>query len=360
VPEPSERVPRASERVPRAQPGTQYRTLEIDHVRADPKTRVVEASLSSTEPVPRDFGSEVLDHTPSAIDFSRAKQGLPLLFSHNPTEPIGIVENVRLVGQKLRGLLRFGSSTKAREVFEDVQAGILRNLSIGYSVQDFERQKDGTTLITKWLPMEVSIVSIPADATVGINRAREREQSSEPNARGHKEIRIMSEPQDKNPEDFTPSSTAGSVGKERKRVADILDYGKRMGVEEWADQAVRDGTNFASFREYVLEHTETRRESPPVRMSPDGWSQRQIGLTSREAQDFSIRKLILAAATNDWTTAGFEKEALRATGPGPHGGYILPYEVVTAPMQRDISTSSDSGLVPTLSPSGKLHRLPPR
>lgn len=132
--------------------------------------RTVEASLSSETPVFRQgVGDEVLVHTPAAVDLSRAP--LPLITAHDQQSiPVGIVEGLSVVGGKLRGTLRFGASQRACEIWDDVVAGIVRSLSIGYQVLEF--QQDGDVFFaTRWQPFEISIVAVPADTTVGIGRS---------------------------------------------------------------------------------------------------------------------------------------------------------------------------------------------
>lgn len=146
-----------------------YRSIELDRAKADSKSRTVPASLSSEEPVDRFGSAEVLSHDTGAIDLSRAAQGLPLLFSHDKMQPIGIVEGVRIENRRLVGTLRFGQSAKAAEVFRDVQDGILRNVSIGYRVIESEQTPTGWK-VTKWGPHEASVVAVAADPSVGINR----------------------------------------------------------------------------------------------------------------------------------------------------------------------------------------------
>jgi len=119
----------------------------------------------------RPGGYEVLEHTTDAVDLSRAP--LPLLVSHDGSQlNVGLVENLRIVGKRLKGLVRVGSRKEAAEVWTDVKAGILKYLSVGYRVIETE-QKKGGYLVTKWQPLECSIVSVPADATVGFNRQKQ-------------------------------------------------------------------------------------------------------------------------------------------------------------------------------------------
>jgi len=132
--------------------------------------RTIAASLSSEFPVQRSKGKEVLVHDPGAVDLTRAP--LPLIVGHDPSElPVGIVEGLRVEGGRLRGSLRFGKSSRAQEVFADVKAGILRNLSVGYLVQATERGQGDSYRVTRWQPYEASLVACPADPSVGIGRS---------------------------------------------------------------------------------------------------------------------------------------------------------------------------------------------
>lgn len=153
---------------------TRFATL--DGSRADASNRTVPASLSSETPVLRGGGSEVLSHAAGAVDLTRAKDGLPLLLGHDRGAQIGIVERVALDKGRLVGVMRFGVSQRAQEVFADVQAGILKNVSVSYSIE--ERQPTDTGYIaTRWTPHEASIVSVPADPHVGIGRSQPTEKT---------------------------------------------------------------------------------------------------------------------------------------------------------------------------------------
>ena len=148
-------------------------TIEIDTREVNVEQRTVDAALSSETPVPRWGYKEILRHTKDAIDLSRASNGLPLLFAHNSDQPIGIVENIRLNKDKrLRGTLRFSNNPKASEVWGDVRDGFLKNLSIGYQVSDYTENEIGDEVtVTGWSLLEASVVSVPADASVGVNRS---------------------------------------------------------------------------------------------------------------------------------------------------------------------------------------------
>jgi len=146
------------------------RTFEIGEIRSK-EERTVAATLSSEFPVKRFSGDEVLSHKPDAVDLSRAP--LPLITSHDDKRlPVGIVENLKLIGSKLKGVLRI--SETQNEIWKDIKDGILRNLSVGYFVKDRKRTKNGY-LVTKWQPYECSLVAAGADPAAGINRSIKKE-----------------------------------------------------------------------------------------------------------------------------------------------------------------------------------------
>ena len=155
------------------------RSLTVDRTelaqRAEGDERIP-VSLSSDAPVSRWFGEEVLDHTKSAIDMSRAANGLPLLYNHDTDQPIGRLEEVALRKDgRLGGMIRFSRNTRAQEVRMDVEDGILTDMSVGYRINEWVEERtagsdQATYRATNWTPMEGSIVPVPADHTVGINR----------------------------------------------------------------------------------------------------------------------------------------------------------------------------------------------
>lgn len=149
------------------------RALEIDFSRADPETRTAPCAISTDTPIDRGDFVEILVHTPAAIDLSRAP--LPVIEVHNRQEVnIAIVENLQVSGGKLRGIVRFGESARAIELFKDVAAGIVRGLSAGYRWITHEYDEPTNTVtVTRWQPYEASIVPVPADIEAGFFRSYE-------------------------------------------------------------------------------------------------------------------------------------------------------------------------------------------
>jgi HK97 family phage prohead protease len=154
----------------------QYRTMTLDRALADEEARTVPASLSSETVVQRTFGDEVLSHDPAHIDLSRAQGGLPLLFSHDHETFLGRVQNVRVDDGTLRGVLHFSDNSRATEVWNDVKSGMLRDMSIGYRINKAEETDTGYRAVD-WSLLEASVVAVPADTNVGINRSEDTQMT---------------------------------------------------------------------------------------------------------------------------------------------------------------------------------------
>ena len=159
--------------------GVLYREMELETRAIDPDKRTVNLSFSSTTPVRRFFGNEILDHNARSVDLTRLRNGGPLLVGHNPDDQIGVVEHAEVDGQRGRAVVRFGKSARAQEIFTDVQDGIRKQVSVGYRVNKMEEidEVEGleTFRVVDWTPLEVSVVSIAADPSVGVGRAANTE-----------------------------------------------------------------------------------------------------------------------------------------------------------------------------------------
>jgi HK97 family phage major capsid protein/HK97 family phage prohead protease len=229
-----------------------YRTAVIELDRAG-NGGEVSASLSSEEPVDRPgFGREVLDHSPASVDLSRTRSGLPLLWQHNADEIIGRAVDIRLENKKLRANLKPARNQRAAEVWQDIKDGIVKDLSIGYSIdpQSIQREKDGTMRVMRWKVFETSAVSIPADATVGIGR---NIQTQNLNLRKEPQM-IKCEVCKATIQENQPCPACA----ERARVRELLEIGRRFKMEKEASDAVSGGMELDSFRRLVMEKMETK------------------------------------------------------------------------------------------------------
>lgn len=141
-------------------------------------------SFSSEEPYRRYFGMEILDHSENAVNLERLNSVGVLLFNHDTYMVVGRV--IRAWVENNRGMaeVEFDTDEDAEKVFGKVKSGTLKTTSVRYSVDSWEEIRDGATsadgrfsgpcqVARKWTPLEVSIVSVPADPTVGVGRSSE-------------------------------------------------------------------------------------------------------------------------------------------------------------------------------------------
>jgi phage head maturation protease len=163
--------------------GTLYRDFTVRRADVDTTKRTVALSFSSeTEEVERWFGVEILDHSPGAVDLKRLKRSGALLIDHDPTNQVGVIEEVTIgADRKGHARVRFGRSAKAEEIFQDVIDEIRTNVSCGYDPIEMKlerTQENGPDVyrVTKWMPFEISLVSIPADINVGVGRGAGQER----------------------------------------------------------------------------------------------------------------------------------------------------------------------------------------
>lgn len=164
---------------PTAQGATLHRFAELDHTRAQEDQRTVEATLATENPVVRRGYTEVLRCGADNVDLSRG-DSMPLLWNHDTGDVIGVAENVRVHGGKLRARLRFSKSAQGDKVWQDVRSGILKGISVGYQISDTEERQEDNRLVvtaTKWQPLESSIVAIPADHHAGVGRSLDLRRS---------------------------------------------------------------------------------------------------------------------------------------------------------------------------------------
>jgi len=149
------------------------RVAQIEREHIDEEKRTVPIAISSENPVRDWWGTNTLLHTKKAIDLSRnAEHGLALLWRHGD-EMLGRVKDIKLSTKDkvLRGVAYFGNSPLANEKWQDIQDGVLTDVSVGGSfLQEPEQQEDGTYITRSWSVNEVSFVPLGADAAVGIHR----------------------------------------------------------------------------------------------------------------------------------------------------------------------------------------------
>lgn len=344
--------------------GLCLREAAFDTRAIDTEARTVELSFSSEEPYDRWWGREILGHEETEVRLSRLQNGAPLLFNHDRDKHIGVVSDVTLENQRGKSVVRFGNSEFANEKFQDVQDGILTKVSVGYAIHKavlVEETDEGpdTYRITDWEPMEVSLVTIPADDSVGVGRGAEyleslqrefeavettidagvrkeaRKQAGKADAQQtetpkpeqvHVEVKDMTHEVDQAAID---AATKEAGNAERARVREIAAIGEQYGgsypeIRQAAQAAMKDPEVTAgSFAQKALDMLSTAN---PVDLTP----RTELGLTEKETKQYSLMRALRAQLTGNWKDAAFERECsdeiMERVGRDP-SGFFVPFEV---------------------------------
>ena len=317
----------------------EYRAMGMDKGPIDEEGRTVMIALSSEEPVERSFGNEVLEHSAEAIDLSFLASGrAPLLMDHDPKRQIGVVESVELDGEsrRLRAKVRFGRNGLAAEAFSDVVDGIKANISVGYAINKMEKRDKDTYVAKSWRPVEASLVSLPADVTVGVGRSSEPSQP----------ITVTENRSNPMTEQVIESVDVAAVQAEARKAeqrnaAQIVELGARHSKSDMAQKAISEGRSIEEFRGILLDAIK----------STEGLESQSIGMTRNEVKRFSLVRAINALANphdrRAQEEAAFEFECSRAASE-QYGrtaqGVMLPSDVLRN-WTRDINTSDDSNML---------------
>lgn len=295
----------------------------------------LEFSFSSEEPVPR-FSwerfepiNEVLDHSDEgSANFERLNDGAPLLFNHDFDAHIGVVEKawVDTRARKAYAVVRFGDNDLAEQKKKDVLSGILRNVSFMYAVHalSLEREAEGelpTYRATDWEAFEVSLVTVPADNSVGLGRMRDLPEKqfparvtgrslaeTAPNSQTAERSATTKEEEDVS-DQHTPepaetpavdeSKIRAEVGADfQARARKLLQVAEDNGMADLGRQAVSEGKD----QMWLLERiNERHREGfQPVDTS--------IDMSDKEKRQYSVMKALRARFYGEGE-AGLEREA---------------------------------------------------
>jgi len=271
-----------SEHQKRSVLGNYCRETTIDHVDTD--SRTVELSFSSETPYGRWFGDEILCHDEECINLERFNNGLgTVLFNHDRDAVVGHIEKVWLEDNRGKALVRFDTDEQSETIFQKVQSGTLQGVSVGYAINRYEVLEDENTkstngrfngpayVVTDWEPLEISIVSVPADPTVGVGRSAEEIHTSidtqEDNTRMDQEKNLEVQEVKSAPVEtgLTQADLQKAMEQERKRTSEITAMFRDFDVEG-ADEAIVLGKSVEEAREMVMDQLRARNKGVSVTM----------------------------------------------------------------------------------------------
>jgi len=277
--------------------------------------RTFEFSCSSEAPYNRYGYVEILSHEPGAIKLDRLNDGAALLFNHDWDELIGVITKTMIDAEqkKLRVTVKLSQNEDGREALQDIKDGILTKVSIGYVPLSYEEEgknEDGLPIyrVTEWEPYEVSLVTVPADTTVGIGKSAEPEPKQDLTIIQERRIAMT-----ENTPNIDPAL------QERNRVSAILSLGKTYKAD--VAQFISDGTPV----ETVIRSLSEAIKVEPVTLI------KEPELTPKEKKVYSLRAVYEDLMTSGAKPAGFEREVsqeLQRVYNQPAQGIIVPYGIL--------------------------------
>lgn len=234
---------------------------------------------------------ERLDLGAGAVDLARMNGGAPVLNTHGSYELddiIGVVVDgsARIEGGVGVATIRLSDRESVAGIVGDVASGIIRNLSVGYVVDKWEIQEATAAsaeirTAKRWVPYEISLVPIPADAGAQVRgepagvveravRAALATLSPIPQSPAAppamQETRMPSDtPLQDNPQP-TPTRAAPNdaiatqvLAAERKRTTDIFAIAELAGLPaDWARTHVESDVSPDAVRDLALAEVKKR------------------------------------------------------------------------------------------------------
>jgi HK97 family phage major capsid protein/HK97 family phage prohead protease len=338
------------------------REAHFDRASADADKRTIELAFSSELPYRRWFGDEILSHKANAMNMTRIGSGRAnMLVNHDPNDWVGVIEQARIDGDsKGRAVVRFGNSARAQEIYADVRDGILSSVSVGYSIDEYEISRKGKGddpdeyTVTRWTPFEISLVTVPADETVGIGRSAELIKAEPATTKEPIMAEATNAPAGATADNtVTAQPGAGSVMITEDRTNALeLHKARIRAIENLCrankiDDKIREhwigaGLSLEQVSDDLLRIMQDRSERNPQPAT-------KLGLSAQETQRFSLQRALLAVMDKDWTNAGFELECSRAVAqklgkPVNPTSFFVPFEVQQRQIvKRDLTVASASG-----------------
>jgi HK97 family phage prohead protease len=207
-----------------------YSTFEIKSV--DEEHRVIRGI--ATTPSPDRVGDIV---EPSGAEF---KLPLPLLWQHNSSQPIGHVVEAKVTKNGIEVVAKLvkideAGNLKDRldEAWQSIKSGLVRGFSIGFkSLEDADIKGTYGVRFIKWLWLELSAVTIPANGDCSIQAIKSVDQDRRA-ALGEKPAAPVRA--------FKPSAGVAAINPQRKSMSTIKERIKAFEATRQAKAAEMKG-----------------------------------------------------------------------------------------------------------------------
>lgn len=246
------------------------------------ENRTVEMSFASETPCLDWWGDkEILRCNDEAMNTERFAAGvMPILFNHKRDAVIGKPTRIWTESGRAYAEIQFAQTEEAEKIMGLVKDGFIRGVSVGYRVNEWtvvekgQKSADGIEgpawIASRWEVFEASIVTVPADASVGVGRSLPFPddfenivpERSSGELRGGEKMPVK----ENQTEEVRGAATvvaaavnedeirAAAQKKERQRCADINELCDKFDIEsEQRSKWINDGTNVETINRELLE-----------------------------------------------------------------------------------------------------------
>jgi HK97 family phage major capsid protein len=349
-----------------------------------------EVAVSSEYVVEREFWGtkwrEVLDHSPGSITLDRFSSGRAAVLEEHRGSPIGVIDNVALGADRvLRANIRFSRSQRGQEVQQDVEDGIRTNISVGYipkraTLVEQDSERGDLWRFNEWEPIELSVVGIPADPTVGVGRSSDggdfppviiedgrSVRTEEERTMLHRSVKLNdggagggaaapTEPKREAPATAGPDNSQANT----REVVALAEANGMLGkVSDWLARNLDPG-------QVAVEILKAKR----TKGGASGQDEESLGLPAKDVKRYSYARAILGAASRaeggkfDGLEAevSAELEAKLSPSVERRGGVMVPLRlgdapVATAGVRALVSVSTGKGAEMVQDQQGELIEL---
>lgn len=322
----------------------QAREALFDRASANTEARTIDLAFSSELPYERWWGVEILSHDRDAVNLDRVANGANVLVNHDPGDYVGVIEAARVDDDKRgRATVRFGRSARAEEVWRDVQDGILRSVSVGYTIDDMQLTRSGKDgpdeyTVTRWTPYEISLVTIPADPSVGVGRSASSAAPAAPQSEEETMTVKDNAAAGEGAEKQATEHKIDAVAIEQRRKESILKLCKANHIDQRVEAHwVKTGASLEQVSDELLTILEERGKAASTPA--------MLGMEKKDVRRYSVIKALRAVLSKDWSRAGLELEAHKAImargalNPRSESSFFVPMDVQV----RDMTAAGVSG-----------------
>ncbi len=277
--------------------------------RSEEEGRMLEFPFASEAPVERYYGTEILKMDEKSMDLTRLNDGAPLLYQHDADRIVGVVQRAYIKNKRAYARVKLANNELGREMQELIKDGIIRNVSFGYKINSMEADESTSPVTyraTNFQPFEISLVTVPADASVGIGRAFYHNEGVETASAVQQTTNgVTTVDQTLNIEAIRAEAAQAKA----KEMADMIALGQRTKNVDMAQEFIANSRSLDELRSALL-------EKMGVEEKPLNPKDAEIGMSDKERRDFSFIRAINALAHPNsqeaQRAAGFELEVSRA------------------------------------------------